>query len=696
MKGELMRAIVTPILEFVRGPKQFFIPIYQRRYSWEIKHCQKLWEDIISIGQNDKRKSHFIGSIVYMAPETQNIGGVPRYLVIDGQQRLTTLSLLLSALSNAIKGQDINITPQELKNSYLFNEGKRGELRYKQILTQSDKNTLIHLLESRELLPQNPSPLLVKNNRFFEKSLKDIIDGVYENINLDTVCTGLEKLMIVDIALDRTEDNPQEIFESLNSTGVHLSQADLIRNYMLMKQPPALQDKLYEDHWLPMEQLFHKKDYAKRFDRFMRDYLTLKTGQIPNLRSIYEKFKTYYNNVIEKESVTLEEFVKEISRYAEHYVKISSPEDNENDPELQECLINLNDLRAEVAYPFLLEVYDYYIASKADKSEVIKTLQLVESYVFRRIICGLSNKFLNNTFVHILFQLNGDLGTLNGALASLLKPHQKFPTNFEFKDALSSKDIYIPNKNNSRCSYILHRLENYKRKEPIEVTEYEIEHVMPQKIGKDWQQELGENFSEIHSTYLHKIGNLTLTGYNPEYSNSPFKVKRDMCEKGFRYSSLHLNAYLKHADQWNEATITERAEILVEKACKVWIYPEGNGDVSNIIDEFSIEIPDKTPSSPKKLRVTMPNGEVIEQNKSIDTFHKTLLKLIEIFGEDKVIKADIDGNCISTEPLRDAVIPVERGKYFISTNHSTIRKASLLESLADALEVQMDIEVTEK
>ena len=691
-----MRAIVTPILEFLRGPKQFFIPIYQRRYSWEKKHCQKLWEDIINIGKNDKRKSHFIGSIVYMAPEAQNIGGVPRYLVIDGQQRLTTLSLLLSALSNTIKEEDIGITPIELKNNYLFNEGKKEELRYKQILTQSDKETLIHLLESRELLPQDPSPLLVKNNRFFEKMLKDIVDGANENINLNTVCTGLEKLMIVDIALDRTEDNPQEIFESLNSTGVHLSEADLIRNYMLMKQTPALQDKLYRDHWLPMEQLFHKKDYAKRFDQFMRHYLTLKTGQIPTLSTIYEKFKAYYNNVIEKNSVPLEEFVKEISRYAEHHVKISVPENNEDDPELRECLINLNDLRADVAYPFLLEVYDYYHAGKSEKSDVIQTLRLVESYVFRRIICGLSNKFLNNTFVHILSKLNGELRILNEALASLLKPHQKFPTNFEFKEALSTKGIYIPNKNNSRCKYILHRLENHLRKEPIEVKEYEIEHVMPQKLTKDWQQELGENFSEIHATYLHTIGNLTLTGYNPEYSNRPFKVKRDMHKEGFCHSPLHLNNTLGDAKEWNEAAIIKRAQELVEKACKVWIYPEGDGDVSNIIDEFSIEIPDKSSSAPKKLRVTMPDGEVIEQNKSIDTFHTALLKLIEMLGEDQVIKTDIDGNCVSTEPLRDAVLPVQRGKYFISTNHSTIRKESLLENLADALGVQMDIEVIEK
>ena len=572
-----MKATETPILRFLQGPKQFVVPIFQRRYSWQEEDCQKLWDDVLKAGENDEIKWHFLGSIVYMEPEEeQHTVSVPRHQVIDGQQRLTTLSLLLLALSRAIKeDSDIDITPKQLLNYYLFNDGEKEEFRHKQVLTKGDKDTLIYLLERKENRPPDTSLFLEKNYQFFEKEVKDV--------DLKTLYTGLGKLMIVDIVLNREGANPQLIFESLNSTGVELTEADKIRNYVLMGQSFSFQNRLHENFWFPMEQYFEyfgKKECRKRLDSFMRDYLTLKTERIPPRKKIYEKFKAYLPEYRFNKPENAEQIVSEISRYGKHYVDIIKKEE---DQELKLCLEDMRELRAEVAYPFLLEVYDYYRRGDIEKSEVIKTLQLVESYVFRRAICGLSGKFLNFIFLTILRDMpkdneNNYIKSLNATLLGM-PFHRRCPKDDEFKEALLKKDIYTA-QSGRICRYMLRKLENYGHKEPINVDDYTIEHVMPQKLTPAWKRELGEDFSEIHDKFLHTIGNLTLTGYNPEYSNSPFKEKRDM-EKGFGDSHLFLNKSLTDAEQWNEAAIRTRAAKLAEKACKIWIYPEGDdGDLS--------------------------------------------------------------------------------------------------------------------
>ncbi len=522
-----MKATETPILRFLQGPKQFVVPIFQRRYSWQEKDCQKLWDDVLKAGENDEIKWHFLGSIVYMEPEEeQHTVSVPRHQVIDGQQRLTTLSLLLLALSRAIKeDSDIDITPKQLVNYYLFNVGEKEEVRHKQVLTKGDKDTLIYLLESKEILPQDPSPFLIKNYRFFERKVKDV--------DLKTLYTGLGKLMIVDIVLNREGANPQLIFESLNSTGVELTEADKIRNYVLMGQPFSFQNRLHENFWFPMEQYFGKKEYTKRLDSFMRDYLTLKTERIPTRKKIYEKFKAYLPEYMFNKPENAEQIVSEISRYGRHYVDITQKEE---DPELKACLEDIRELRAEVAYPFLLEVYDYYRRGDIEKSEVIKTLRLVESFVFRRAICGMSGKFLNYIFLSLLHKVmqkdnpESLSESLNAHLVSL-KQVQNFPNDTEFKETLMTAIIYTT-RSGHRCKYILRKLENYEHKEPINVDDYTIEHVMPQNLNQAWQVELGENFNEIHEKYLHTIGNLTLTGYNSEYSDRPFK-RNGTWKKGF-------------------------------------------------------------------------------------------------------------------------------------------------------------------
>ncbi len=562
-----MKSTVTSMLNFLKGPKpkQFVIPIYQRTYSWEKDECQQLWDDILKIGGDSEFKPHFFGSIVYMKPEKPlNSGDVRKFVVIDGQQRLTTLSLLLSALRRTLeaRGSDIGISPKELSNFY-YNVSEKGEARYKQILTKSDKETLKCLLDDREP-PKPSSSLLEKSHQFFLSQL--------EKVDLEIVYRGIQRLQIVKIVLDREQDKPQPIFESLNAKGRKLSQADLIRNLVLMGQEYDFQTSLYEEFWFPIEQRFRNED-AKQFDRFMRHYLTLKTGSIPALRDIYKHFKYKFLDKEKERSENLSETLEEISRYSKYYLDIALL--HEEDPELRKCLEDLHELKADTAYPFFLEVYDYYKRKHViDKSEVIKTMQLVESYIFRRSVCGLSLKFLNHTFVNVLKGLlnEGDMNYLEYLNDKFLSLHDKgyYPTNSEFKEQFIMKDIY----NFSKRDYLLRKLENFDRKEPIKIEDYTIEHVMPQKLNPEWEQELGKDFKKVHELWLHKIGNLTLTGYNSELSNRPFREKRDMHLEGFKFSPLNLNQSLKFVERWIEETIYSRAKALADRASEIWIYPE--------------------------------------------------------------------------------------------------------------------------
>lgn len=587
-----MEAHDTDFLELLDGNKQFAVPIFQRRYSWEKKHCEKLWDDVLSLGQSSTSQFHFIGSIVYIDPKVSNASKVRELQVIDGQQRLTTLTLLLAALSRAVEGQnvDIGITPEELSDYYL-NVRRKDELRYKQLLTLHDKDTLIQLLDENnkewfrivdqdekgtmvqlvedEELPANAAPRLVENYRVFEGKLK--------RADLKAVYVGIQRLRIVDIVLDRPDDNPQLIFESLNSTGLELSQADLIRNYVLMGQEPSFQNRLYETYWLPMEQRFGDQ-YTGRFDEFIRDYLTLKTRQIPNIRNVYDSFKGYVQEKTNSETPeTIETIIAEISRYSKHYVCIALGK--EEDAELQGCFSNINTLEVTVAYPFLLEVYEDYTRGCIQKSELIEVLRLVESYVFRRAICDIPTNSLNTTFAtRLMPKVNKSnyLESLKEAFLNLANQSDRYryPVDSVFKQEFLVKGVY---NNLRRCRYLLRKLENYERRHPHSCLDQSIEHVIPQNFNlcEEWQRELGKNWQDIQEKYLHTIGNLTLIGWkdNSALSDLPFREKQ-RTKGGFCESELHLNRSLCQADRWNEDAILARAEELVEKALKIWIYPE--------------------------------------------------------------------------------------------------------------------------
>ena len=614
------------ILEFLNGTQQFTLPIYQRRYSWKNEQCEQLWDDILRVGGNEGIPSHFLGSIVFMEEVSATIR---KLRVIDGQQRLTTLSLLLSALGRALeaKSADIPTDKERLYEYYLFNEREEGELRYKQLLTQHDRNTLIQLLDERE--PTDENSLLVQNFQFFEDKLK--------RADIEVVYRGIQKLMIVCIALDPYTDNPQLIFESLNATGIKLSPADLIRNYVLMGQEPTFQDKLYETYWRPMEEDFED---GARFNLFIRDYLTLKTALIPKKGKVYESFKRYVDD--KRQPVALEVVIKEIVCYSKHYAHIVLLK--ETDRELLACFEDIRTLDVEVAYPFLLGVYEDYTQKQLEKKEFINILRLVESYFFRRAICNLPRHSVNKIFAPLMRRINKGsyLQSLEFAFTEMTVS-QRFPADAEFHEKLLTRDIYSTQKDRSLLrDYLLCRLENYQRKEPIYVKDYSIEHIMPQKLTDTWEEDIGENYREVHDTYLHTIGNLTLTGYNSELSNKTF-MKKQHAEGGFLDSPLRLNHNLREVERWDEKAIVNRAEMLVAKACEIWSHHGATHEQHQETEWMLADHPYFTDEwnklfIPLRERILDLDGAVSEKiNMYYISFRKNDTSFVELHGTKKRI-----------------------------------------------------------
>jgi uncharacterized protein with ParB-like and HNH nuclease domain len=489
-----MNASKANLLNFLDGTKQFQVPIWQRRYSWKKENCEQLWNDVLHVGADKDATTYFLGSIVSMEPG-DNTSGVLQLLVIDGQQRLTTLSLLLAALGRTIEARnvEIGIDRGRIEDYYLFNFREKGGLRYKQRLTEHDKETLNQLLDVGEA--SDNTSLLVENYYLFEVLLKraDLAD-------LKAVFEGIRKLMIVDIVLEYGSDNPQLIFDSLNSTGLELTPADRIRNYVLMGQNSDVQKQLYNDHWHPMEKRFGN-EYTKPFNSFIRDYLTLKTGQIPTIKGVYDSFKLYMKN--KKSPEILKETVKEIDHYSKHYVRIALRQ--EEDPEIRACLEDIHALNVKTVFSFLLGVYEDYTQGQIKKAEVIEILRLIESYIFRRDICELPSNSLYKTFAALTRQIDKDnyIQSLKIAFSQRSRG-QRFPGNEEFKQRFISTELYPQYYSKfSTRDYLLRKLENYERKEeckePTNFGGYTIEHVMPQDrdLSEEWQKELGKNWREV-------------------------------------------------------------------------------------------------------------------------------------------------------------------------------------------------------
>lgn len=554
-----MDARKANIYKFLSGDKQYIIPVYQRIYSWEIEECKRLWFDIVDM-QKKNKNGHFVGSIVSIT-ENDSPSDMSKFTIIDGQQRITTLMLLLLALRDYafIHREEKSINWKKINNSFLKNPDEDDDSQYKLLLTETDKDILISLIEKRPI-DENLNSRLISNYNYFFSNIKNM------DLSLQDIYEAIGKLQIVNINLDRTSDEPQVIFESLNSTGKELSESDLIRNFVLMGLDNKQQKDIYKNIWRPMEQLFRYEKQTLLMDRFFRDYLTMKLARIPKLDKIYEEFKMYNNNC---EFSTLEDLCKDLYMYARYYTNmIFEQGTNKN-------LINLYKeikyLKMEVAFPFLLKIHYDFERNLINEDELVSIIKLCISYVFRRNICDIPTNSLNKTFATLKNEINVD-DYINSIKAFfILKDDYKiFPNDEKFSSALKVKDIYHMRIRN----YILSSLENFNNKAPINIENYTIEHIMPQtkNLSNVWKKELGKNYETVQKKYLHTIGNLTLTAYNSEMSNKSFSEKMEM-NGGFKESALRLNSYVVKQNEWNEKIIKERASILVEKALLIWKYP---------------------------------------------------------------------------------------------------------------------------
>lgn len=572
-----MKATEAKLLDFLKKSPQFVIPIYQRTYSWTEKECRQLWDDIVRCGSSDKIAVHFVGSIVYIESGLSQVTHQAPLLVIDGQQRLTTISLLLAALARAVGDSEPfdGFSQRKIKNYYLVNPEEEGERHFKLLLSQTDKASLTALVGEEEL-PSQPSIRIIAN---FESFKRWIGEGT---VDLAALCRGLAKLVVVDIALTRDQDNPQLIFESMNSTGKELSQADLIRNFILMGLEPVLQSKLYEQFWRPMELDFGQEAYGTHFDGFMRHYLTVMTGEIPNISAVYDAFKGHARtsrSSFSDDKSHIESLVREIRDYAKHFCAMALG--SEPDAELKDAFNDLRELRVDVAYPFLLELYHDYSSGTLSKPDLLATVRLVEAYVFRRAICAIPTNTMNKTFATFTKALKKDRYFESIQAHFLSMPsYRRFPSDDEFRRDFQTRDLY----NFRSRSYWLRRIENYGRKERVAINEYTIEHILPQNenLSPKWRADLGEDWQRIQQTWLHTLGNLTLTAFNSDYSDRPFVEKRDMPnapEKGFMQSPLKLNQGLGILDAWNEETIKARAAKLADIGVALWSAPQLPQDV---------------------------------------------------------------------------------------------------------------------
>ena len=567
------------LVHFLEGhDKRFIIPVYQRNYSWKEENCRQLYDDLIKLITNG-RDIHFFGSIVSVYN-----GRSQEFLIIDGQQRVTTVSLLLLAIHNILKAGQLVAQDKWLINKvyeeYLVDKYEPADKRIKLKTVNKDLEAFEKLFEGDPSEYIQNSAITINYRYFYERILK-------EEISVDQLYDAIGKLMVINITVDE-DDNPQLIFESLNSTGVDLTEGDKIRNFVLMGQKPEDQEKFYKSYWSKIEVCTGNDNNDNNgVSLFVRDYLSMMQQYTPSMDKIYPAFKSY----VAEKNVTMEELLKELYDYAKLYKLLISPKkeyETSNDSESLDAVVNasiyrLNYLETTVSRPFFLQILHLYKAGILKINELREIFLIVEDYLFRRNICEVPTNALNKIFLSLDREIHRYDGTYDNYVEKMKyaltskKESGRFPDDEEFSIALSEKQVY---KMRGRYkNYLFERFENFGTEEVkdvitrIENGKYTIEHIMPQTLTADWKRELGESeCEEIHSKWLHRLANLTLTAYNSSYSNNSFKEKRDAVN-GYLHSGIRMNQLIAQKDKWTLAELEERDEYMIARAMEIWEYP---------------------------------------------------------------------------------------------------------------------------
>lgn len=558
-----MKGSEAKLVSYMQGAdKRFIIPVYQRNYDWRIENCKQLYDDLVKIIRRG-RSSHFFGSIVSVHSD----GEFNEYLIIDGQQRLTTISLLMLAMYNIMKSGVLTPNQGNLSDkiykTYLIDEWQEDETRIKLKPVKNDQKAFGMLFkEAEDFIPE--SNLTINYNYFYSRIQK-------QEISLDELYSAITRLEIINITLNK-EDNPQLIFESLNSTGMALSEGDKIRNFILMGLPAKEQNDYYEKYWNRIEE-------ATNYDvsAFIRDYLSVKQQAIPAISKIYITFKSY----VEQEELETEPLLQDMLAYARWYAVLLKG--HTTDRELNACIYRLNRLETTVTRPFFLEVLRLLDQGALTIQSARVIFQYTENYLFRRSICDLPTNALNKIFLtlhkDVIRYDRTEVDYVEKFKYALLTKNERgrFPRDTEFVDSFSARPVYLMNSKNK--IYIMERFENHGTIEDKDIYRhmdegtYSIEHIMPQHLTPAWVGELGDDYERIHEQWLHRMANLTLTGYNSKYSNNAFAEKRDMAN-GFRQSGLRMNFWIAQQPRWTLAELEARNDLLMQRALEIWPMPE--------------------------------------------------------------------------------------------------------------------------
>lgn len=584
--------------------QRMVIPVYQRAYSWDEEQCRQLWDDIVAAGRRSSG-NHFTGSVVMVLGGEFSAAGVNKILVIDGQQRITTLSLLIVAIAEFAREQPEKLThvsyEEIIDSGYLVLKYKKGEDHYRLTLSQGDERTLCSVvdhLENPDVEVVNEAHRIVDNLALFRTWLSNIDDP-------NVVWDGIQRLEIVAITLSQGQDNPQLIFESMNSTGKDLSTADLVRNFVLMGLPMDEQEDLYVNYWRKIEETLGADSYDEVFDEFLRNWLTVIYAPTSiNMRDVYRLFKRHVSDNGYDKSGQMAVLLKEIRRYAGFYAQITMGAANDKD--LRMRLARIKALDVTVVNPLLMSFLDDYDEGSFGRDDLLEMLDVTESYLLRRSVCDIATNSLNKFFSSVVARLNAAqeegcnyLEAYEAILLGEAGTARRMPTDADFERALRTRDCYAFR----RGFFLLSALENsYHPKDPRDFAggTYTIEHIMPRNAlaREDWRKMLGPECERVHDELVNALGNLTLTAYNSELSDASFAQKKARTVGGYDKELLVISKSLQDTDVWNEETIRARTDALTKRALEIWRMPHLDGSV---IDSYR---PAKKAASPAMRKIT--------------------------------------------------------------------------------------------
>lgn len=683
-----MNGDVQSVFQYLSRPQKFVIPVYQRNYDWKSQNCEQLFDDLERL-QIEQKANHFFGTIVIKPGEQFN-----EEHIIDGQQRLTTVSILLLAMANWLednkdKLNGVRIQPDYILNKILKDEYLNGSDKIKLHSNPRDYEAYKNLF--REVNMYKKTSNITINYEYFYKRIDKM------NISIDELMYAIQKLQFMVVNLNSPTDDPQLIFESLNSTGVDLTDADKIRNYLLMNERVENQNFYFDNYWQHLEERAHYN-----LNDFFRYYITIKQSKFPRSDRTYETFKELYESL----NMNKNDFFKEINSFSIAYKQVIESETESY--EINDILNRFNELGVTVVRPFLIVLINDLLNHNIEEKEAVKVLEIIENYIARRIICKIPSNALNKVIaslykdVYKVISKNDNEYNFSDILISILlskKGSGRIPRDEEMLTSLKGADWY--NIRPPYRNYLFERLENYQHNEPLSIFEglrnhnYSIEHIMPQTLSDSWKKELGKNYEEIHTKYLNTLGNLTITGYNSKYSNHSFDEKKNM-DKGFKHSHFtNLNQLPAHVDVWTASEIQERTNQLSELALEIWQYPKSsiNNVKTSQNKEMIVYDGEETFTGSKIKGFSLIDDTYVPVNNWKEFFEEVFKKLITIDVSVLVRLSNIDNGkgietiILSQEKQRTIKL---RDNLYLYVNLSNVEKLGYIRQILDLYNINYE------